>query len=90
VTVPVAVTLGGGEAAEISTTDGTNVVLHSSVSSPPGSTLFLGIARIASPYRVKVRSCRKVPDEGALPFRIEGRFVDLTRVDRAAIAARCE
>lgn len=87
-TVPVAVTLAGGEVAEITTTDGTNVVLHSSVSSPPGSTLFLNIPRILSPHRVKVRGCRKVRDEGALLFRIEGRFVDLTREERAAIATR--
>ena len=84
--MPVEVKLVGGEAAEIAATDGTNVVLHSSASSPPGSTLFLVVPRMASPCRVKVRSCRKVPDAGALPFRIEGRFVDLTREDRAAMA----
>jgi hypothetical protein len=39
------------------------------------------------PYRVKVRSCRRT-DDGDLPFSIEGRFIDLTREQRAKIPVK--
>ena len=55
---------------------------------PPGSTLearYAGVSRSVS-LRVKVRGCRReqLPD-GTAGFRIEGRFVSLTRADREAL-----
>lgn len=70
--------------------NGDFVVLASSAPSPPGSTLessFVGGAR-SVPVRVKVRGCRrdKLPD-GREGFRIDGRFVSLTRGDREVLFA---
>jgi hypothetical protein len=68
----------GGEAAIIEN-QGDHVTLRSSVPSPPGSTLALVHDNL--PIQVKVRGCKRLAEE-ALPFRIEGRFVSLTRVAR--------
>ncbi len=74
----------GGGTWQIVESDGTNAVARSSRASPPGSTL-TGTAPAASrPYRLKVRSCRRV-DEGDLPFVIEGRLVDITREQKALL-----
>jgi hypothetical protein len=64
------------------------VTLASSAASPPGSTVeatYLGVTPSVS-VRVKVRGCRRdaLPD-GRDGFRIEGRFVSLTRRDRDAL-----
>lgn len=77
--------LPGGEAARIIEANGEHAVVRSSTPSPPGSTL-RGVARDGSgEYRVKVRGCRRIADDDALPFRIEGRFVDLTKQQRARL-----
>jgi hypothetical protein len=77
--------LEGGGTAEVAESDGTHVVVCASRASPPGSTLS-GVAEgLARPFRVKVRGCKKLPDGGERPFRIEGRFVDMTREQRAAL-----
>ena len=86
-TTPVAVTLVGGGPCEIAEVHGESVVLHSASSSPPGSTLSFLLPSVPSPYRMKVRGCRKVPDSEGRPFRIEGRLFDLTRQQRAALTA---
>jgi hypothetical protein len=70
--------------------EGDFVVLASTAPSPPGSTLeasYAGAAR-SVPVRVKVRGCRRdaLPD-GREGFRIDGRFVSLTRGDREALFA---
>lgn len=77
----------GGEAF-ILEHSGDFVILASSAASPPGSTLeatFPGPPRSVS-IRVKVRGCRReqLPD-GHSGFRIDGRFVSLTRGDREAL-----
>jgi hypothetical protein len=67
-------------------TNGEHVVVRSSRSSPPGSPLeaLLG----AGTLRIKVRSCQKIdPDEAGRTYRIEGRFVSLTRAQREALGA---
>jgi hypothetical protein len=69
---------------EIVESDGTHAVVHSSRSSPPGSTLTGKAEGVVRPYRLKVRSCRRV-DSNALPFLIEGRLVDVTRDQKAAL-----
>jgi len=88
-------TLEGGGAAEIRESDGAFVVLYSSTAWPPGSLLSGSAKETSRPYRVKVRTCRRTPAETApgatgatdLPFRVEGRFVDITREQRDLLAA---
>jgi hypothetical protein len=75
--VPLTVASGGD--AAIIENQGDHVTLRSSVPSPPGSTLALLHEHLT--IQVKVRGCKRL-DEAALPFRIEGRFVSLTRVAR--------
>ena len=69
---------------EIVESDGTHAVAHSSRPFPPGSTLAGKADGVARPYRLKVRSCRRV-DANPLPFLIEGRLVDVTRDQKALL-----
>lgn len=65
------------------------VSLASTAPSPPGSTLEAHYASAgkSTSLRIKVRSCRRdqLPD-GTAGFRIDGRFVSLTRADREALS----
>ncbi|GMV17480.1 MAG: hypothetical protein KJ015_40495 [Myxococcales bacterium] len=73
----------GGGSARLLTTNGDLVTLLSSTAWPPGTPLegsFEG-----STYRVKVRSCKRSEEEPELPFRIEGRFQNLTREQRERV-----
>ena len=79
-----ALTFDGGGAWTIVESDGTNAVARSSRPSPPGSTLSGTAEGAIRPYRLKVRSCRRV-DDSELPFVIEGRLVDVTREQRALL-----
>jgi hypothetical protein len=79
-------TLENGGRAEVVETDGTHVVLRSSHPAPPGSILAAVLPGTARPYRVKVRGSRRVGDGDPLEFRVEGRFVDVTREQRDALA----
>ena len=74
-----------GGSAIVTATDGDQVTLLSSLSSPPGSTLEL--AEEGRKYRVKVRSCRRQesPDEAGRAFQIDGRWVSLSRSDRERV-----
>ena len=72
----------GGEATLVSLA-GETVVVTSTISSAPGSTLEAALPGNTR-LRLKVRSCRR---EAEGRFRIEGRAVDLRREDRAAIEA---
>lgn len=76
-----------GTAWEIVEGDGSHAMVRSSRASPPGSTLEGTADGESRPYRVKVRSCRRT-DDAHLPFSIEGRFVDLTREQRAKIPVK--
>ena len=87
---PVPLQLKRGGDAFILEHEGDFVVLASTAPSPPGSTLeasYAGGAR-SVPVRVKVRGCRReaLPD-GREGFRIDGRFVSLTRGDREVLFA---
>lgn len=71
---------GQGE-ARVLETDGERVSLQSSLPFPTGATL-VGIEPGSGvEYRVKVRGGRREEDG----FRIEGRFVSLTKEQRAAV-----
>jgi hypothetical protein len=79
--VNVSLTLASGGDAAIIENQGDHVTLRSSVPSPPGSTLALLHEGLA--IQVKVRGCKRLTEaDEALPFRIEGRFVSLTRATR--------
>lgn len=86
---PIALQLlrGGGD-AYIVEHGGDFVTLASTAPSPPGSTVEAthpGADRSVT-VRVKVRGCRKHPlPDGKEGFRIEGRFVSLTRADRETL-----
>jgi hypothetical protein len=82
--VPLQLNRGGGDAFIVEH-GGDFVTLASSAPSPPGSTVeatHAGAERSVT-VRVKVRGCRRHPlPDGRDGFRIEGRFVSLTRSDR--------
>jgi hypothetical protein len=82
---PLELVLETGGEARVVTTDGDRVSLESSRPFPPGSTL-LGQGRDGSGhYRVKVRGSRRASAGSA--FVVEGRFVNLTRAQRASLLA---
>ena len=87
---PIALQLKRGGDAFIVEHAGDAVTLASTAPSPPGSTVeasFAGPPRSVS-VKVKVRGCRRasLPD-GRDGFRIDGRFVSLSRGDREALFA---
>lgn len=77
--------LAGGARAVVVESDGDTAVLHSSVASPPGSTLAGTAADGSGSYRVKVRGCKRLDAEQGSAYRIEGRFVSLTRAQREQV-----
>jgi hypothetical protein len=74
--------VGGGEATVLDV-NGEQVAVESTRPSPPGST-FEGQSDGAGPFFVKVRACKRCK-ENPERFRIEGRLVNLTRVQREAL-----
>jgi hypothetical protein len=85
--VPLQLKRGGGDAYIVEHKDDF-VTLASVAPSPPGSTVEASHSAAARSVtvRVKVRGCRRHPlPDGRDGFRIEGRFVSLTRADREAL-----
>jgi hypothetical protein len=82
--VAVTISVEGRGEADIVSTDGTRVVLDCASSAPPGASLSCMLDG-APPFRIKVSSCKWSSDPGEKAFRIEGRFVDLTREQRARL-----
>jgi hypothetical protein len=78
--------LEDGSRASILESDGERVVLSAERPAPPGATLKLRFSTESESYDVKVRSCRRVT-EPAPAFRIEGRWVNLTRSQRERLHA---
>jgi hypothetical protein len=77
--------LARGGTAAVLEVNGEHVVVLSSRSSPPGSPLEALLE--GTTLRIKVRSCRQVePDDGGRSYRIDGRLVSLTRVQREALS----
>jgi hypothetical protein len=65
-------------------TDGERVTLLAPAASPPGSSL--GASFEGQSVTIKVRGSRRVePDEAGRTFRVEGRFVSLSRAVRRAL-----
>jgi len=76
---------GGGTVTIVSGQSG-GVELQSSRPFPPGSTLVFRDSNGGGSVRVKVRGSRLVGDTAsARPFRVEGRFVDLTKEQRTLL-----
>jgi hypothetical protein len=71
---------GQGEGqARLLETDGQRVVVESTLAFAAGATL-IGVELVTSTeYRIKVRGGRRIDDTW---FRIEGRFVGLTKAER--------
>lgn len=85
--VPLQLKRGGGDAF-ITEHSEDFVTLASSAPSPPGSTVeaIHGGKAGSVTVRVKVRGCQRQPlPDGREGFRIEGRFVSLTRAEREAL-----
>lgn len=74
-----------GGSAVVTASDGEQVTLLASTSSPPGSTLDLTLD--GAGFKVKVRGCRRLPEADAAgrAFRIEGRWVSLSRSQRELV-----
>jgi hypothetical protein len=77
------VPLRRGGAARIVSADSERVTLEAPFASPPGSTLELVVADAT--LGVKVQRCRRLEAEGASSFRIDGRWISLSRVQRDAL-----
>jgi hypothetical protein len=76
---------GHGEgAARLLETDGNRALVESSQPFPTGATLIGVDLETGVEYRVKVRHGRR---EDELRFRIEGRFLSLTKEQREAVLA---
>ena len=77
--------LEDGTRASILETDGDRVVLRAQKPAPPGASLKLRFVDESGSYLVKVRGSRRVEDDGVDGFRIEGRWVNLTRAQRERV-----
>ena len=86
-----------GGALRVAQIDGDRVVVESARAFPPGSTLEFrlaagakderdGAAADAVIFKIKVRGCRRAQNSDA--FRIEGRFVSLSRTARELLQVR--
>jgi hypothetical protein len=76
--------LATGTTALVLDTDGEHVTLLAPTASPPGSSLSAVFE--GSSVTIKVRGSRRVePDAAGRCFRVEGRFVSLSRAQRLAL-----
>ncbi|HEX2732049.1 MAG TPA: hypothetical protein VHM70_10595 [Polyangiaceae bacterium] len=82
---PVPVVWEAGGEAQITSSDGTHVVVQSSVPKAPG-TPSISITPEGLRYEIKVRTCRRT-QEDALPFRVEGRLFNLSAQSRERLLA---
>lgn len=76
---------GQGEGrARLVETDGLHAVVESTLPFAAGATLVGVDAVTGSEYRIKVRGGKRIDDTW---FRIEGRFVSLTKAEREVLLA---
>lgn len=82
--------VAGGGSARLLSIDGENGTIEAERASPPGSTVELVVA--GAPLRLKVRQCRRVEGdaelEGKSRFRVDGRWVNLSRAQREDLTSR--
>ena len=74
---------GAGEARLVDT-DGQRASVESTLPFAAGATLIGVDATTGTEYRIKVRGGRRIDDKW---FRIEGRFVSLTKAERDVVLA---
>ncbi len=76
--------LAHGGTAAVLETDGEHITLLAPLASPPGSSLSASFE--GQGVTIKVRGSRRVePDAAGRTFRVEGRFVSLSRPLRLAL-----
>ena len=80
----VALALAGGKPALLVAQEGESATIETPIPSPPGSTLELVL--LGAPARLKVRRCLRLAEGDSARFRIEGRWLDLSRAQRAALS----
>lgn len=78
----VVLSISGHGSGRIVSVDGPRVVLETASAAPPGALLSCNAEGMALGFKVKVSGCKRSAPE---TFRIEGRFVDLTREQRLAL-----
>lgn len=82
--------LASGGNAWLSKIEGENGTIETERAWPPGSTVELVVAGAA--LRLKVRQCRRLEaegePEGKARFRVEGRWVNLSRAQRESLEGR--
>lgn len=85
----VEIDLPSGERAAIVQSDGERATLSCPRPFPPGSTLEGSAVDGSGVYRIKVRLCRRSRASEAIDavYEIEGRFIGLTRAQRARVTA---
>ena len=79
--------LPDGHSAELLETDGQRVCLLSPHPSPTGSVVRAILSEGEPPVQIKVRGCHRIAEgtDTGPQFRIEGRFVNLSRKQRAQL-----
>jgi hypothetical protein len=80
-------TLEKGGTARVLETDGDRVTLESTRAFPPGAPLVARAAGTNETYQIKVRGSQRT-GEGV--FKVEGRFVNLSRPARARLLGQSE
>lgn len=85
--MPVVLSIAGRGTARIVSTDGMRVVLEAGSAAPPGASLSCEVEGATLPFKVKVSGCKRAEAGATALYRIEGRFVDLTREQRATLAS---
>ena len=79
--------LPSGATAVVLETDGERVTLLAQAASPPGSSLTASFE--GTTVTVKVRGSQRVePDAAGRCFKVEGRFVSLSRAQRLALTGQ--
>jgi hypothetical protein len=84
--VQLTLSLDGGGTAQLLETDGEVATMHSTRATPPGMPLS-GTSADGQKYQLKIRGCRRDgdTDDGAPRYRIDGRWVSLSRAQRLAL-----
>ena len=73
-----------GAEVELVALAGEFATLESGVAAPPGAPLELVV--LGAPARLKVRRCQRVAEAETVRFRIEGRWMSLSRAQRESLS----
>jgi hypothetical protein len=75
--------LASGGEVELVALAGEGATLELEQPAPPGAPIELVV--LGAPARLKVRRCQRVGNEGTPRFRIEGRWISLSRAQRESL-----